>query len=441
MRNISIIKLISFFFFAALVVVNLAFFIESKRQIRDAEYFTYQRFMLGMRIRGQEDGNITKQLAQIGLKNSDLDPNEIRQNGEKIFSDSYADMIRYNKKLYFVPRFSSIDPKMFSRIMDAAGLNISIKDDIAKNDLPLENLQELSSHSIWILWLIVNIVMAAFFIVVLKKLLRLRNLKNMIRRAGEEDKFRLLKVEANDEIGQIASEFNTTMQKIDAIKEARALFLRNILHEFRNPIMKGRIMADIIAEILQDDKIKDRLKQIFIRLEMILGEVVKVEKLVSSQWELKKNKHRVIDIVDHSVDMLLLKDTSRIEVRADAEISAVEVDFELYATGIKNLIDNALKYSSGKVLVNIDKNTVCISSTGDELEPERLDFERAFNRKVETSNSGLGLGLYIANQIFKKHGHTLKYKHNGASVISAIFFWFTIIPRFFRYLVTPQKPQ
>ena len=422
MRNISIIKLISFFFFAALVIVNLAFFIESKRQIRDAEYFTYQRFMLGMRIRGQEDGNITKQLAQIGLKNSDLDPNEIRQNGEKIFSDSYADMIRCNKKLYFVPRFSSIDPKMFSRIMEAAGLDLSSKDDIAKNDLPLENLEEISSHSIWVLWLIVNIVMAAFFIVVLKKLLRLRNLKNMIRRAGEEDKFRLIKVEANDEIGQIAGEFNTTMQKIDAIKQARALFLRNILHEFRNPIMKGRIMADMLAEILQDDKFKSRLKQIFIRLEMILGEVVKVEKLVSNEWELKKNKHRVIDIVDHSVDMLLLKDTSRIEVRADAEISAVEVDFELYATGVKNLIDNAIKYSKDKVTVIIDQNTICISSIGDQLESERLDFERAFNRKFETSNSGLGLGLYIANQIFKKHGHALKYKYEDGKNIFLICF-------------------
>lgn len=422
MRNISIIKLISFFFFAALVVVNLAFFIESKRQIRDAEYLTYERFMLGMRIRGQVEGNAAKQLAQIGLKNSELDPIKIRQGGEKIFSDSYTDMIRYNKKFYFVPRFSSIDPKMFSRIMDAAGLNISSENDIAKNDVPLENLEEISSHNIWILWLIVNIVMAAFFIVVLKKLLRLRNLKNMIRRAGEEDKFKLLKVEANDEIGQIAGEFNTTMQKIDAIKQARALFLRNILHEFRNPIMKGRIMADMIAEILQDDKFKSRLKQIFIRLEMILGEVVKVEKLVSNEWELKKNKHRVIDIVDHSVDMLLLKDTSRIEVRADGEISAVEVDFELYATGVKNLIDNALKYSSGKVLVNIDKNAVCISSTGDELEPERLEFERAFNRKIETSSSGLGLGLYIANQIFKKHGHTLKYKHEDGKNIFMICF-------------------
>ena len=422
MRNISIIKLISFFFFAALITVNLAFFIESKRQVRDAEYHTYERFMLGMRIRGQVKGNAAKQLAQIGLKNSELDPIKIRQGGEKIYSDSYTDMIRYNKKLYFVPRFSSIDPKMFSRIMDAAGLNISSKDEIAKNDVPLENLEEISPHNIWILWLVVDIVMVAFFIVVLKKLLRLRKLKNMIRRAGEEDKFRLIKVEANDEIGQIAGEFNTTMQKIDAIKQARALFLRNILHEFRNPIMKGRIMADMIAEILQDDKAGDRLKQIFIRLEMILGEVVKVEKLVSNEWELKTNKHRVIDIVDHSVDMLLLKDTSRIEVLADGEISAVEVDFELYATGVKNLIDNALKYSSDKVVVTIDKGALCISSVGDELEPERLEFDRAFNRRVETSNSGLGLGLYIANQIFKKHGHTLKYKHeNGKNIFMICF--------------------
>ena len=422
MRNISIIKLISFFFFAALITVNLAFFIESKKQIRDAEYHTYERFMLGMRIRGQAEGNAAKQLAQIGLKNSELDPIKIRQGGEKIYSDSYTDMIRYNKKFYFVPRFSSIDPKMFSRIMDAAGLNISSKDDIAKNDVPLENLEEISSNGIWILWLVVNIVMVAFFIVVLKKLLRLRNLKNMIRRAGEEDKFRLIKVEANDEIGQIASEFNTTMQKIDSIKQARALFLRNILHEFRNPIMKGRIMADMIAEILQDDKAGDRLKQIFIRLEMILGEVVKVEKLVSNEWELKTNKHRVIDIVDHSVDMLLLKETSRIDVLAGDEISAVEVDFELYATGVKNLIDNALKYSTDKVVVSIDKSALCISSVGDELEPERLEFDRAFNRRVETSNSGLGLGLYIANQIFKKHGHTLKYKHEDGKNIFMICF-------------------
>lgn len=421
MRSISIVKLISFFFSVALIVVNSAFFIESDRQIRDAEYFTYQRFMLGMRIRGQEDGNITQQLEQIGLKDSSLNPSEIRENGEKIFSDSYADMIRYNKKFYFVPRFSSVDPEMLSQIMAAAGLAPS-RSSIIRNGVPLENLKELSSNRIWILWFIVNIVMMAFFIAVLRKLLKLRNLKNFIRKAGEKDKLEPIKIDANDEIGQIASEFNATMQKINTMKEARALFLRNILHEFRNPIMKGRIMTDMIDELLQDDKFKNILKKIFIRLEIILGEVVKVEKLVSNEWGLKKTKHRVIDIIDHSIDLLLLKDTSRIEVRADNEISAVEVDFELYATGVKNLIDNALKYSSDKVLVSIDKNTVCISSIGDKLEAERLDFERAFNRKVEASNSGLGLGLYIANQIFKKHGHTLKYKYEDGKNNFLIYF-------------------
>ena len=120
---------------------------------------------------------------RLGMKNSELDPIEIGPGGYKIYSDSYTDMIRYNKKFYFVPIFSSIDPKMFSRIMDAAGLNISSKDEIAKNDVPLENLEEISSHNIWILWLVVNVVMVAFFIVVLKKLLRLRNLKNMIKKS------------------------------------------------------------------------------------------------------------------------------------------------------------------------------------------------------------------------------------------------------------------
>nr|WP_249321211.1 ArsS family sensor histidine kinase [Campylobacter mucosalis] len=295
--------------------------------------------------------------------------------------------------------------------MVAAGLDPAKKEIIARNELALENLQELSPRNIWILWLIVDIVMVLFFVVVLRKLLRLRNLKNMIREAGERDKFKLIKTGDDDEIGQIASEFNTTMQKINAIKEARTLFLRNILHEFRNPIMKGRIMVDMIEEFLQDDKFKNRLKQIFVRLEIILGEVIKVEKLVSNEWGLKKNKHRVIDIIDHSIDLLLLKDTSRIEVLTNDEMSAVDVDFELYTTGVKNLIDNALKYSDDKIFVSIDKNTICISSTGKKLDKDRLDFKRAFNRKIEASNSGLGLGLYIANQIFKKHNHTLKYKY------------------------------
>ncbi|MCD8213468.1 MAG: ArsS family sensor histidine kinase [Campylobacter sp.] len=413
MRNLPIVRLISVFFVITLGIINFSFYQEYKRQESTAEYLTFQRFMLGMRIREQTDVNITQELLNIGLKNSDIDKTKIRNEGKKILKDSYCDMILYDGKFYFIPRNPMQPKEYFMRIMTVAGINPDVADgNITLENFPvLENLQEISLQGFWILCLTINSVIIVFFIVVLRKLLRLRNLKNMIRKAGEKDNFKMIKIEANDEIGQIAYEFNTTIKKINAIREARTLFLRNILHEFRNPIMKGKIMADVVSELLKDDKFKNQLNLIFTRLEVMLGEVVKVEKLVSNEWDLKKNEHRVIDIIDHAVDLLLLKDTNRIVIDTDDEISVINVDFELYATAVKNLIDNALKYSPDEVIVRVDKTKLCVSSAGDRLEDNRLDFSKAFNRKTELAGSGLGLGLYIANQIFAKHKHKLKYEY------------------------------
>lgn len=406
MRNVSVLQLISFFFCIALIIINSAFFIESARQVKDMEYFTFQRFMLGMRIRGQEDGNITQQLKQIGLKNSEISPELIRQNGEVVLGDSYSDMIRFDKKLYFVPRSFSTDDKFLPRIMIAAGLDPS-KEDVTANRPALENLNDLTPHRIWLLWLTVDIVMAVFFIAVLRRLLRLRNLKNMIRKAGEKDKFKRIKILANDEIGQIAGEFNTTINKLNAIKEARTLFLRNILHEFRNPVMKGKM----VSKIINDDRYKNTLNKIFVRQEMILGEMVKVEKFISNEWELNQNYYRLIDIIDHARDLLLSQENDeRLKIQTKGDSPVIKADFELYATAVKNLIDNALKYSDGKVFIDVSQDALSITSDGDEVEASKLDFDKAFNRKNEGANSGLGLGLYIANQIFKKHGHVLGYE-------------------------------
>ncbi|MCD8213209.1 MAG: hypothetical protein LUC34_04050 [Campylobacter sp.] len=49
-----------------------------------------------------------------------------------------------------------------------------------------------------------------------------------------------------------------------------------------------------------------------------------------------------------------------------------------------------------------------ITSYSEELNAQTLNFNKAFNRKIELANFGLGLGLYIANQIFTKRTHTLK---------------------------------
>lgn len=420
MRNLSIVKLISLFFIIALLVINVSFIIEYKRQIKDLEYFTFQRFMIGMRIREQDNVNIDEMLAKLGLKNSEISKTEIRQNGNKILEDSYCDMISYNNILYFVPRDPLPPTKSLLRIMLIAGIPPSSEGEtISMIDRPaLENLENFSLSRFWILWATIDIVTLICFIVILRKLLRLHSLKSAIRTSGDTPHFQEIPIDSHDELGEIATEFNLAMYKLHRIKEARTLFLRNILHELRTPVMKGKILASII----KDDEFKDQLRQIFIRQEVLLGEMVKVEKLASNEWVLATKEYRLVDILDHAIDLLLIHDPKRLCIHAEDTTPILLADFELLATAIKNLLDNALKYSKNDVIVDIRPDHISICSDGEKIPEQRLDFTRAFNRDIESTNIGLGLGLYIANAIITKHGFDLSYHHEEGKNYFRIFF-------------------
>ena len=420
MRNISIIKLISFFFILALVVINISFTIEYNRQIKDLNYFTFQRFMMGMRTIGEEPQNKDDLLAELGIKLSDTPKNEIRTNGKKLLEDSYCDMILYHNTLYFVPRDPPPPKKSMVKIMLLAGIAPKSDEEvISMDDRPaLENLENFSLNRLWILWGTMNVVTVIFFIIVLRKLLRLRNLKSAIRAFGDQTTFQEIPVDSKDELGEIAAEFNLAMKKIHLLKESRTLFLRNILHELRTPVMKGKILASII----KDDEFKGQLRQIFIRQEVLLGEMVKVEKLASNEWVLSTKEYRLVDILDHAIDLLLMHDTKRICINAEDTTPILMADFELLATAVKNLLDNALKYSKNDVIVDICPDHISICSDGEKIPEQRLDFTRAFNRDIESTSIGLGLGLYIANSIILKHSFDLLYHHENGKNYFRIFF-------------------
>lgn len=420
MRNLSIIKLISLFFIIALLVINVSFIIEYKRQIKDLEYFTFQRFMMGMRIMGQNPPDQAVLLNKLGIKVSDVSKDEIRQNGKKILEDSFCDMIEYNQTLYFVQRNPPPPKKSLATVMLLAGISPQSDGDvIAIEDRPaIENLETFSLSRFWILWATIDIVTMICFFVILRKLLRLHSLKSAIRACGDTPHFQEIPIDSHDELGEIATEFNLAMHKLHRMKEARTLFLRNILHELRTPVMKGKILASII----KDDEFKDQLKQIFVRQEVLLGEMVKVEKLASNEWVLATKEYRLVDILDHAIDLLLIHNPKRLCINAEATTPILMADYELLATAIKNLLDNALKYSQNDIIVDVRPDHISICSEGAKIPEQRLDFTRAFNRDIESTNIGLGLGLYIANAIIAKHGFDLSYHHEEGKNYFRIFF-------------------
>lgn len=414
-RKLSIVTLVSIFFALTLVVINIAFVIEYKRQISDLQFFTFQRFMMAMKITFHNDADQEMMLANLGVRISTQDKHLLLKEGVKLLEDPFSDMLMYEKKLYFVHRDPPPPPP-------DRGLHEGFPPPFLKNKMKeppvLENIEEFSLYRLWILGGVINALLLLFFSIVLRKLLRLRNLKSAIRTFGDTKKFQAIGVESEDELGEIASEFNLAMEKIHLLKEARTLFLRNILHELKTPIMKGKILSNS----LENAKQQTQLERIFERLETLLGEMVKVEKLSSNEWVLDAKEYRLVDVLDHAMDLLLLGDTKRIHIPPQEMAPLVNVDFELFATAIKNLLDNALKHTSERVDVDICTESLSVCSYGEKIPQERLDFSRAFNRAVEGASSGLGLGLYIANAIVAKHGFELSYVHTEGQNYFTIHF-------------------
>jgi two-component system OmpR family sensor kinase len=123
------------------------------------------------------------------------------------------------------------------------------------------------------------------------------------------------------------------------------------------------------------------------------------------------------DLVDASVDMLMIENPQRLITTEIEEDYLTEVDFELFTLVIKNLLDNALKYSTDKhVTVIISAQGLEVMNIGEKLKEPLENYFKPFH----TSKKGLGLGLYIVKSILDIHQMHLDYLYTeGAN-------WFRI---------------
>lgn len=255
-----------------------------------------------------------------------------------------------------------------------------------------------------LLTILLNIVFISFYIYLIRKLKPLNILKKNIVLFSKGSLDIDTSCNGKDEISEVSNEFNNAIQEIRMLTQSRNLFLRNIMHELKTPITKGLL----ISNMMEDGKFKDSLKRAFFRLEYLLVEFSRIEEFTSKNIKIQKDQFRVVDIIDHSLDILLC-DIECIDLQVIDNIM-IDVDFELFSLTIKNLLDNAIKYGEGKPKVIIKNNTIYIQNIGKQLTKPINEYNKPFNKKFESSNNGLGLGLYIVNSILKAHELKLEYK-------------------------------
>lgn len=145
-----------------------------------------------------------------------------------------------------------------------------------------------------------------------------------------------------DEVGKIAFEFQKAFKKNQELIQSRQLFLRTIMHELKTPIGKGRI----ISEMIKEDRQKERLIAIFLRMDSLINEFAKIENLFSKNYNLHFKPSRFSAILEEAKEHLMRDDFNKV-VKVDIRYDAlINVDMEIFSVILKNLIDNALKYSN-----------------------------------------------------------------------------------------------
>ena len=102
----------------------------------------------------------------------------------------------------------------------------------------------------------------------------------------------------------------------------------------------------------------------------------------------------------------------------------VEGNRELLFTCIRNLIDNAVRYSpdaaSLKIAINPSAKTLSIINTGEYVEGEVLArLGERFYRALGTKSTGSGLGISICQKIIALHQANLTFQANPTGGLTA----------------------
>ena len=394
----SLLNKISAIFFLSLVLLSMFFALllehQSDKNLETMKQRQIQsvNYLLVMYRNNVQPQDIEEYFNNFGLKKVTSKPlqDSVLERGIVIF-----------QKLSPISRFSSIVYNdRYYLFIDNFESSVLLESQDHKN----------FNETLWIAFIIALLLLLYMYISIFKSLAPLKTLSGQIRQFASGDLSIECKSASKDEIGKVANEFDRAVKKIRDLIQSRQLFLRTIMHELKTPIGKGRI----VAEMLEDEIAKKRLIGVFGRLEMLIVEFSKIEQITSQRYEMNLQTYSLIYIIEHAIDLLMLDEQKREEyIRVDGEFDIdVNVDFDLMALAIKNLIDNALKHSQTKsVLVKQEGQTLIVANHGEPLKMAIEEYFQPFVSGSKACGSSLGLGLYIVKNIVSQHGLDIVYEY------------------------------
>lgn len=217
----------------------------------------------------------------------------------------------------------------------------------------------------------------------------------------------------------IAIEDITDRREIERRKDD---FLSIASHELKTPLTTIKGYVQVLQRLLPDDigdKFKEILKKTGVyveRLNTLIAELLDVSRIQTGNIELHREPFDFDKAVHEAVENIqTATKTHRIIVTGRATDRYTGDESHIIQV-INNLLSNAIKYApeAGEVRVHLCRvsNYLKVSVTdygmGIRIEDQKKIFERFYRvGDIQQRFPGMGIGLYVCDQIIKNHGGTL----------------------------------
>ncbi|GIV33859.1 MAG: two-component sensor histidine kinase [Chitinophagales bacterium] len=213
------------------------------------------------------------------------------------------------------------------------------------------------------------------------------------------------------------------------LSDMKTDFVNNMTHELKTPIST----ISLASEMLRDSRISEDPRKIQKyaaviheenkRLGAHVEKVLQMAVLDRGELKLKKSKLNIHNLIQKAIDKMALQMEERngiLHTQLQASYPEVSVDETHFINIITNLLDNAIKYSSGKPEILIathdtDGGVIILVSDkgiGMSRDVQKKVFDKFY--RVPTGNvhnvKGFGLGLSYVKAMVDAHGGTIRLK-------------------------------